>query len=394
MHSEYILIIVITSSLIIYSLFARQFHNFRISGPMFMLASGLVYSYYSYVPDQLNIQLAPFKIFIELTLALILFTDAAKTKLAVLKTSYHYALLLLLLALPFTFIFGTALGTWLFPELSIIFVALLAIISTPTDAALSSSFIDNDAIPEKTREAVNVESGLNDGLAVPIFLLLLTTALNQQEPSFYETLAVTIREIGIAIVIALIATPLFFKLAIYSESHRLYNLDSEAFICVAIAVVIYLITQYFGGSGFFAAFIAGLLFDIKFKNAFKPQRVNNAHALANTCALIIWFIFAHFAYFYLHSGVSLNAILFALLALTIMRMIPVILSFMFTKLAFKQRFLLAWYGPRGLASVVFTLILIQTLKDVPKVVIDSAILTIILSVIFHGISAKSNQNNS
>ena len=157
-------------------------------------------------------------------------------------------------------------------------------------------------------------------------------------------------------------------------------------------MVFYLITQYLGGSGFFAAFIAGLLFDIKFKSAFKPQRVYNAHALANTCALIIWFIFAHFAYFYLHSGVSLNAILFALLALTIMRMIPVILSFMFTELPFKQCFLLAWYGPRGLASVVFTLILIQTLKDVPNVVIDSAILTIILSVIFHGISAKSNKN--
>lgn len=388
MHNEYTLFVVITCVLIVYSLFAKRIHQLSITGPMFMLTAGLIYSFVFYGTSDIDVELTSFQIYIELTLALILFSDAAKTKLAVLTHSYAYPLLLLLVALPITFALGSLLGSLLFTELPFLHIALLAIILTPTDAALSSSFIENSKIPEQTREAVNVESGLNDGLAVPIFLLLLYSAINQQTPDLSKTMIIAIKEIGIATLIAGFVSPLIFKIVLFSEKYRLYNKDNEVFIFVAIAVLIYLLTQSLGGSGFFAAFIAGLLFDIKFKSAFKPQRLSNAHALANTCALIIWFVFANFAFTYLHNGVELKGIIFAILALTIMRILPVLLSLLFTALPFKQRILLAWFGPRGLASVVFTLILIQELTSVSELIIDSAILTIILSVIFHGLSAK------
>ncbi|MDE3271082.1 cation:proton antiporter domain-containing protein [Pseudoalteromonas sp. G4] len=388
MHNEYTLFVVITCVLIAYSLFAKRIHQLNITGPMFMLTAGLIYSFVFYGTSKIDVELTSFQIYIELTLALILFSDAAKTKLAVLTHSYAYPLLLLLVALPITFALGSLLGSLLFTELPFLHIALLAIILTPTDAALSSNFIENSKIPEQTREAVNVESGLNDGLAVPIFLLLLYSAINQQTPDLSKTMIIAIKEIGIATLIAGFVSPLIFKVVLFSEKYRLYNKDNEVFIFVAIAVLIYLLTQSLGGSGFFAAFIAGLLFDIKFKSAFKPQRLSNAHALANTCALIIWFVFANFAFTYLHNGVELKAIIFAILALTIMRILPVLLSLLFTALPFKQRILLAWFGPRGLASVVFTLILIQELTSVSELIIDSAILTIILSVIFHGLSAK------
>ncbi|ATD00762.1 MULTISPECIES: cation:proton antiporter [Pseudoalteromonas] len=388
MENEYAIFVAITSLVIVYSLFAKRIGQVSITGPMFMLFFGFCFAYFFRAPNHLEFDVSAFQIYIELTLALILFGDAAKARISVLTHSYLYPLLLLLIAMPLTFLFGTYIGTILFPDEPFIHLALLAIILTPTDAALSSNFIDNQKIPAQTREAVNVESGLNDGLAVPVFLLLLYSASNQQTLNLTNTLMIAVKEIGVAIFVAVIVSVLVFKLVIFSEKYRLYNKQNEVFICVAIAILIFLVAQLFGGSGFFAAFTAGLLFDFKFKKAFKRQRLSNAHALANTCALIIWFIFGNFAFNYLIDGVSLLVLLYALCALTVMRIIPVLLSLLFTQLNLKQRFLLAWFGPRGLASVVFTLILLQQLDGVSEQLIDIAILTIILSVFFHGISSR------
>ncbi len=388
MENEYAIFVAITSLVIVYSLFAKRIGQLSITGPMFMLFFGFCFAYFFRAPNHLEFDVSAFQIYIELTLALILFGDAAKAKISVLTHSYAYPLLLLLIAMPLTFLFGIYIGTILFPDEPFIHLALLAIILTPTDAALSSNFIDNQKIPAQTREAVNVESGLNDGLAVPVFLLLLYSASNQQTINLTNTLMIAVKEIGIAVIVAVVVSILVFKLVIFSEKYRLYNKQNEVFICVAIAILIFLVAQLFGGSGFFAAFTAGLLFDFKFKKAFKPQRLSNAHALANTCALIIWFIFGNFAFNYLIDGVSLLVLLYSLCALTVMRIIPVLLSLLFTQLNLKQRFLLAWFGPRGLASVVFTLILLQQLEGVSEQLIDIAILTIILSVFFHGISSR------
>lgn len=388
MENEYAIFVAITSLVIVYSLFAKRIGQVSITGPMFMLFFGFCFAYFFRAPNHLEFDVSAFQIYIELTLALILFGDAAKARISVLTHSYLYPLLLLLIAMPLTFLFGTYIGTILFPDEPFIHLALLAIILTPTDAALSSNFIDNQKIPAQTREALNVESGLNDGLAVPVFLLLLYSASNQQTLNLTNTLMIAVKEIGVAIFVAVIVSVLVFKLVIFSEKYRLYNKQNEVFICVAIAILIFLVAQLFGGSGFFAAFTAGLLFDFKFKKAFKRQRLSNAHALANTCALIIWFIFGNFAFNYLIDGVSLLVLLYALCALTVMRIIPVLLSLLFTQLNLKQRFLLAWFGPRGLASVVFTLILLQQLDGVSEQLIDIAILTIILSVFFHGISSR------
>ncbi|MEC8326797.1 MAG: cation:proton antiporter [Pseudomonadota bacterium] len=388
MENEYAIFVAITSLVIVYSLFAKRIGQLSITGPMFMLFFGFCFAYFFRAPNHLEFDVSAFQIYIELTLALILFGDAAKAKISVLTHSYAYPLLLLVIAMPLTFLFGTYIGTILFPDEPFIHLALLAIILTPTDAALSSNFIDNQKIPAQTREAVNVESGLNDGLAVPVFLLLLYSASNQQTINLTNTFMIAVKEIGVAVIVAVVVSILVFKLVIFSEKYRLYNKQNEVFICVAIAILIFLVAQLFGGSGFFAAFTAGLLFDFKFKKAFKPQRLSNAHALANTCALIIWFIFGNFAFNYLIDGVSLLVLLYALCALTVMRIIPVLLSLLFTQLNLKQRFLLAWFGPRGLASVVFTLILLQQLEGVSEQLIDIAILTIILSVFLHGISSR------
>lgn len=248
MHNEYTLFVVITCVLTAYSLFAKRIHQLSITGPMFMLTAGLIYSFAFYGTSEIDIEITSFQLYIEPTSALILFSDAAKTKLAVLTHSYAYPLLLLLVALPITFALGSLLGSLLFTDLPFIHIALLAIILTPTDVALSSSFIENSKIPVQTREAVNVESGLNDGLAVPIFLLLLYSAINKQTPDLSKTIIIAIKEIGIATLIAGVVSPFIFKVVLFSEKYRLYNTDNEVFIFVAIAVLIYLLTQSLGGS--------------------------------------------------------------------------------------------------------------------------------------------------
>jgi NhaP-type Na+/H+ or K+/H+ antiporter len=357
---------------------------------MLMVVAGLCYSYFTSQNTEVALTLEPYQLLIELTLALILFNDAANAKLSILKLSYRYPLRLLLIGLPLSFILGTGLSVFLLTELSFVESALLAIILTPTDAALSSDFLKNKQISEPIREAVNVESGLNDGLAVPIFVLLLFVYVQGQTVSIADASFLIAEEIGIALGVSVLLSPLIFKLVLACEQKRIVNKEIQAFICIPVALFIYLITQLMGGSGFFATFITGLLFDYKYKSKFKPQRLNDSHIFSSICALIVWFLFGIFAYSYLRNGVSLQAVVYALCALTVMRFLPVLIATAWSDLSLKRRFILAWFGPRGLASVVFTLILINEHQAVPELLIESAIVTILLSVFAHGMSSRLN----
>lgn len=387
---EYLVIAFISGLFLIYSLSLRQLEKKEVTGPMFFVLGGILLAYL--LPNEKNELRTDVDLllpFIELTLSIFLFSDAAKSKLKVLRHSFQYPGLLLFVALPLTLLLGIGVALFFFAELSLIQAALVAIILTPTDAALSKGLLANLQVPEKIREGINTESGLNDGLCVPVFLIFLLLA---QEPesaiTATQVLTVFSRELGIALVIAAFSTALFIPCLNFAMQHHYFAKNTSPFLLLGFAMAVFSITQYFHSSGFIAVFVAGLLFDRFSTTEVRTELVEDSEHIADFASLMIWCLFGFVCAYLVLPQLNTHIIVYALLSTTLIRIIPVMLSLQFTALNLKERFTFAWFGPRGLASIVFTLMVIDTQIENKYQIATIAMTTILFSVFIHGITTK------
>jgi len=153
-------------------------------------------------------------------------------------------------------------------------------------------------------------------------------------------------------------------------------------------MAIFSITQYFHSSGFIAVFVAGLLFDRYSPESIRCEIVEDSEHIADFAALLIWCLFGFVSAYLVLPKLSFEIIIYALLSATLIRIIPVMLSLQFTALNIKERFTFAWFGPRGLASIVFTLMVIDTQIENKYQIATIAMTTILFSVFIHGITTK------
>ncbi|TMN69736.1 sodium:proton antiporter [Pseudoalteromonas sp. S1727] len=387
---QYSILACVGLAFLIYSLSMRQLERVEITGPMFFVVIGgaiafLLPNETAYLKSDMD-HLLPL---IELTLSIFLFTDAAKTKLSVLKHSFQYPSLLLFVALPLTLMAGIVIASLMFTQLTLLQAALVAIILTPTDAALSKGLLNSSAVPEKIREGINTESGLNDGLCVPIFLVLMLLA---QEPtstfSLADTVLVFARELGIALIIAVLAMAVIIPLIKFAMMRHYFSNNTSPFLVVGMAMTIFSIAQSFHSSGFIAVFVAGLIFDKYTAQPLREKLVEDSEHIADFTGLLIWCLFGFVCSYLVLPNISWTVIVFALLSTTLIRIIPVMLSLQFTNLKFKERLTFAWFGPRGLASIVFTLMVIDTAIENKYQIATIAMTTILLSVFIHGMTTK------
>lgn len=387
---EYLVIAFIGFLFLVYSISIRQLERTEITGPMFFVLGGMGLAWL--LPnegDELKTGIDFLLPLIELTLSIFLFSDAAKSKLSVLKHSFQYPSLLLFVALPLTLLFGIGAGLFLFTELSLIQTALLAIILTPTDAALSKGLLASTNVPEKIREGINTESGLNDGLCVPVFLIFILLAKNPDSAiTASQTLGVFSRELGLAILIAVTSIALFIPVLNFAMKRHYFAQNTSPFLLLGFAMAIFSITQYFHGSGFIAVFIAGLLFDKFSDTGVRAELIEDSEHIADFTSLMIWCLFGFVCAYLVLPNLNIEIIIYALLSTTLIRIIPVMLSLQFTALNLKERFTFAWFGPRGLASIVFTLMVIDTQIENKYDIATIAMTTILFSVFIHGISTK------
>ncbi|WP_339691096.1 cation:proton antiporter [uncultured Pseudoalteromonas sp.] len=387
---EYVVLAAVGLAFLIYSLSMHQLERAEITGPMFFVIIGALIGFMlpsktAYLTRDLD-HLLPL---IELTLSIFLFTDAAKTKLMVLKHSFQYPSLLLFIALPLTLFAGIIIASLMFTQLTLIQAALVAIILTPTDAALSKGLLNSSAVPEKIREGINTESGLNDGLCVPIFLILMLLA---KEPastfSVFDTVIVFARELGVAILVAVAAMGLIIPAIKFAMQRHYFSNNSSPFLVVGMAMAIFSIAQSLHSSGFIAVFVAGLIFDRFTDQALRLKLVEDSEHIADFTGLLIWCLFGFVCSYLVLPELSWALTVFALLSTTLIRIIPVMLSLQFTKLKMKERFTFAWFGPRGLASIVFTLMVIDSGIENKYLIATIAMTTILFSVFIHGMSTK------
>ena len=156
-----------------YGIVAGRLEKTPVNGPVVFLTFGILVGPQVLGLLDLSVSGEGLRTVAELTLALVLFTDSANADLATLRRSFRIPQRLLLVGLPLTIAFGVGTGMLLFPDLPLLSVAILATMLAPTDAALGEAVVTNEAVPAPVREALNVESGLNDGICVPILFTFL-----------------------------------------------------------------------------------------------------------------------------------------------------------------------------------------------------------------------------
>ena len=386
----YLVIAFIGALFLIYSLTLRQLEKTEVTGPMFFVIGGITLA--NLVPNnggELKAGVDLLLPFIELTLSIFLFSDAAKSKLSVLRHSFQYPGLLLFIALPLTLLLGIAVGLFLFAELSLIQAALIAIILTPTDAALSKGLLSSSEVPEKIREGINTESGLNDGLCVPVFLIFILLAKNPESAiTTSHVVSVFSRELGIALLVAITSISIFIPSLNFAMKRHYFAQNTSPFLLLGFAMAVFSVTQYLHGSGFIAVFVAGLLFDKFSTKTVRTELIEDSEHIADFTSLMIWCLFGYACAYLVLPKLNFEIVTYALLSTTLIRIIPVMLSLLFTSLNLKERFTFAWFGPRGLASIVFTLMVIDEQIENKFQIASIAMTTILFSVFIHGISTK------
>lgn len=386
----YLVIAFIGALFLLYSLTLRQLEKTEVTGPMFFVIGGITLA--NLMPNnggELKAGVDLLLPFIELTLSIFLFSDAAKSKLSVLRHSFQYPGLLLFIALPLTLLLGIAVGLFLFAELSLIQAALIAIILTPTDAALSKGLLSSSEVPEKIREGINTESGLNDGLCVPVFLIFILLAKNPESAiTTSHVVSVFSRELGIALLVAITSISIFIPSLNFAMKRHYFAQNTSPFLLLGFAMAVFSVTQYLHGSGFIAVFVAGLLFDKFSTKTVRTELIEDSEHIADFTSLMIWCLFGYACAYLVLPKLNFEIVTYALLSTTLIRIIPVMLSLLFTSLNLKERFTFAWFGPRGLASIVFTLMVIDEQIENKFQIASIAMTTILFSVLIHGISTK------
>lgn len=373
----------------LYSTIAGGVEKTPVSAPMVFIFFGFVFGPVGLGWLEADVSNDELKYLADLTLALILFLDAANADLSVLRRSFRIPGRMLLFGLPGVIGLGYAFGIVIFDTLSWVEVAILATMLAATDAALGKAVITNKAVPDTVREGLNVESGLNDGLCVPILFLFIALAQGTAAEGESTRLALQLvaQEVGIGLLVGLGMTALGAKLIAFGMRRGWINEIWQQLPVVALSVACFAVAQSLHGSGYIAAFVGGLLFGGMAKES-THKLVLAAEAIAETLALLTWVVFGTAVLGYVMDYFNWQVVLYAVLSLTVVRVLPIFLSLTGTGTRTESKLFLGWFGPRGIASVVFAIIVLN--NDLPGARLMAVVVacTVFFSVLAHGLTAN------
>jgi sodium/hydrogen antiporter len=375
--------------LLIYSAVAGRVERSWLSGPIVFTAAGLLLGPYGLGVVRLNLGAEGLRTLAELTLAMVLFTDAANANFDVVRRNIGVPERLLLIGLPLTIVLGFLVAMVLFPTIAPLEMALLAAMLAPTDAALGKPVVTNPAVPAVLREALNLESGLNDGICVPIVVLLLGLAVGTQieHGTMIHAIRVVVEELGIGALVGLVLTWLTTLMLRFAERRGWISEHWAEVPIVALAAACFAAAQAAGGSGFIACFVGGLLLS-GLPQRHKQELLRGAVATGEALALLTWIAFGVGALAQIIGRLTWSALLYAVLSLTVIRMGPVLLCLAGTGMRTADKLFIAWFGPRGLATIVFGVIVLNEKLPGNDTIIAVAGGTVLLSVVAHGVTAN------
>ncbi|WP_018970544.1 cation:proton antiporter [Rubritalea marina] len=370
-----------------YCLFAKRMSSWPVSSAMIFILAGVVFGPQGLGVLELEHASAEVRILADLTLALLLFADASSIKAKTLARVKYLAIRMLLIGLPLSIFCGYLLARFMFPELGMWDCALLATALAATDAALGKPVVTNPSVSEPLRTTVNLESGLNDGLCVPLLLLFiaLSKELMMDEASDLA-MGLFLSEIGIGAVLGVLITWLGSKAVRLATEKQWASIKWVPMSISVIALLCFLITQNLHGSGYIASFVGGLTFSLVNKNI-DHDLVDDTETSGELLGMLTWILFGTLLYHTVSLDPSWKDWAYGILSLTVVRMLPTLLVLTGTGLNLPSKVFLAWFGPRGLASVAFAFIIINSQIPNAAEIVPVICCTIVLSVALHGISA-------
>ncbi len=328
------------------------------------------------------------RVLAEATLALVLFTDAARIDLGTLRRTFDVPVRLLGVGLALTILLGAVAAAAVFGELSIEEALILGVVLAPTDAALGQAVVTEPRVPARIRQGLNVESGLNDGICVPLLFAAVAVADVESEISGGRGAGtLLLEEIGYG-VLGGVAAGLLIGVIMTRATRRGFIADAWAQVIPPTgAALAYGIAVGLHGSGFIAAFVAGIVFRLVLGR--DPERDNRlAEEAGDVLNGVTFVLFGAVLLGPALSELSWQIALYAVLSLTVVRMIPVALAMLGSHARSPTVGFLGWFGPRGLASIVFAVIVVDESRLPHEHVIVLAIyITVGLSVLAHGLTA-------
>jgi NhaP-type Na+/H+ or K+/H+ antiporter len=367
-----------------------------VTGPMVFTVAGFLLCNPSWGVLELNVETASVAALVEVTLALLLFSDAARVNVRELRRDVGLPVRLLGIGLPLSVLAGAVLAAGLLPEVPWALAGFLGAALAPTDAALSIVVIDDERLPMRLRRSLNVESGLNDGIATPIVTVMLAVAASQLgEVSGSEAVQAgsALRELGLGVVVGLGVGIGGGSILTWAARREWVAPGGRRLAALALALGGFMLSTAIGGNGFVAAFVAG----IAFGSVLAPDVADVARSVelpelgGEVLALVVWFMFGGALVPLALGELDARLVLYGLASLTVVRMAPVALAMLRSGLDRSSVAFLAWFGPRGLASVVFALLAVESLgegsSDTRRAVAAVA-LTVLMSVILHGVTAS------
>jgi NhaP-type Na+/H+ or K+/H+ antiporter len=322
-------------------------------------------------------------------LALLLFADAATLDLKKVRRDSELPKRLLLIGMPLTILVGALAAYGLFPGEGIAFALLLGAILAPTDAALGLPIFTNPRVPAVIRRGLNVESGLNDGIATPFVTLFIAFTVSESESIHGSWLHDALTEIGLALVVGAVVGVAGGWLFAQAVKKDWTTVTGQQVGNLALALGAYWAALSVGGNGFIAAFVGGLMFGYVSRYQLE-EATEFTEASGTVLSTLVWIVFGTILVGPLIEEFDPRALVFAVLALTIARMVPVAICLIGTGFRRDTVLMMGWLGPRGLASVVFTLIAFEALHEAGQeahTLIAMAGWTILLSVVLHAVTA-------
>lgn len=377
----------------LFALFSGPISRGNLTPPMTFTALGLVLSPIALGWISLGLDNTVIHAIAEITLILVLFTDAARIKLKTLWSDHDLPIRLLLVGMPLSIGLGAAFALAVMPQLSLLEALVLAVILAPTDAALGQAVVSSPKVPQRIRQALNVESGLNDGIALPALLFVISfAAINHGGEDETDWLNFVLLQLTLGPLVGVLIGWLGSRAINKAiEKHFLTHEFCNIYL-LTMAFIAYLAADLVGGNGFIAAFTAGIATGNTLKHV-NEEIYEFAESEGQLLNLVIFFLFGVSLLPQVWPRISGEMIAYALLSLTLVRMLPMFISLVGKRLRWETSLFLGWFGPRGLASILFVLLVLEHAQlSNQTLIFDIVILTVFFSIFLHGLSALPGVN--
>lgn len=388
-QSTYLALATVGVAFLVYGGLGRLLNRLSFSSAMFFLLVGVAASTVGLGTISAEAAGLLLRIYAEVTLGIVLCTESAKMDFRALRRDLGTPVRLIAIALPASIVLG-AIAAWLIlPGIGWVEAALLAVVLAPTDADLARPVATNPDVPEEVALGIEVESGLNDGICVPLLLTLGALAVGSQsdEAAAPMLLRFLSEELGIGTVVGATVGFAFIWFANTTKG-RFFVVGSWLLVpFVALAISSFALAQSLGGSGFIAAFVSGVV--VSFDNQKRRFKlIETSEGLANVVSALTWIAFGVFCIPIVWASATWSMAVLSILFLTAVRMGPVMVALIASGLPASQRAFVGWFGPRGLASIAFLMLLLDEgviATDGP--IFEVTVLTVAASIVLHGISA-------